>query len=100
MRETLSTMRERGIKLFLVGDSHFSYTDLVMTASIGKEWQSLFDIIILNSKKPLFQRSENPFFSFDENSKNNKGAKVTNASELSDGKIFLEGNGTILSEYF
>jgi hypothetical protein len=40
--------------MFLVGEDHFEYTDLIMKNSIGVDWQDFFDIVMLNCKKPLF----------------------------------------------
>jgi hypothetical protein len=43
-----------------------------MTASLGEEWMSLFDLILLDCHKPLFQRCEHKFVEFDENARGGK----------------------------
>ena len=33
-----------------------------MTATIGPDWQSFFEIIVPNCNSSLFQKAENPFY--------------------------------------
>jgi hypothetical protein len=89
-----------------------------MNTSLGPDWLSFFDIVVANCKKPLWQRTESPFYVYDPRSLNCKGKKLVTRDELRqaslDGqlsftsehkdwkktKVFLEGNATILSYYF
>ena len=47
-----------------------------MSVSLGEDWKDFFDLILVDNKKPLFQRSENPFFIMDESAKNFKGSVI------------------------
>ena len=78
-------------------NNHTEYMDLVMQATLGKDWQNFFDLCLANSRKPLFQRGQSPFYLYDGKSKNHKGKSITDATEmkestLNQNKVMLEGN--------
>ena len=54
LRAKLEEIRERGTKLFLGTNSHFEYMHVIMKATLGEGWESLFDLNIANCRKPLF----------------------------------------------
>lgn len=69
-----------------------------MTESMGPEWHKLFDMCIVNARKPLFQKAESPFIDQD-------GTKITNLESLktsieNNKKVLLGGNAGLLTEYF
>ena len=64
VREWLLTLREQGCRLFLVTNSHFDYTDLLLSYSFGEDWRSLFDISIVYAQKPSFFKNFNSFKGF------------------------------------
>jgi hypothetical protein len=72
-----------------------------MELTLGEEWMSYFDLIICNCKKPLFQRTENPFYKFDPTKPNLKGRAVKDAEEMkvAGEKVYLEGNARLLTKY-
>jgi hypothetical protein len=58
-------LKYSGYPVFLLTNSHALYTDLVMRATLGPTWRDAFDLILCNSRKPLFHRGESPFFEVD-----------------------------------
>lgn len=51
---TLRKLKESGQQVFLLTNSLWAYTDVVMQYVLGTEWIELFDIIITGSCKPAF----------------------------------------------
>ena len=39
--------------------------EIAMKITLGEDWKDLFDIIVNDSKKPLFQRAESAFYTVD-----------------------------------
>ena len=79
--------------------------ELTMEHTLGKDWLDSFDICIPNAKKPLFQRTEQPFYKLDRTEKNLKGDEVSFFEQMSlaadaNNKIFHEGNADLLTRYF
>ena len=55
-----------GKKLFLSTNSHEEYVGLIMTQTLGCDWQSLFALTCVNSQKPsFFRKSDLPFYNVD-----------------------------------
>lgn len=54
VRQWLEKIKINNKKLFLATNSRFDYTDLLTTYAFGNDWQNLFDLIIVDCKKPLF----------------------------------------------
>ncbi len=57
LRPTLERFRAMGKKLFLLTNSEYEYTDAVLSHLLTTEnesWRELFDLIIVESKKPDF----------------------------------------------
>jgi HAD superfamily 5'-nucleotidase-like hydrolase len=57
LHPTLERFRAGGKKLFLVTNSEHEYTEAVLSHLLGnngKNWRSLFDLIVVESKKPRF----------------------------------------------
>ena len=73
-----------------------------MSTSLDPEWKRLFDICVVNSRKPLFQKAETPFYYLDE-SCTGRGMKIVCPEELHeasfDFKFFVQGNSMVLTEY-
>jgi hypothetical protein len=73
-----------------------------MSASIDPEWKRLFDFCAVACHKPLFQKTDTPFYYLDE-STTRRGMKITCAEELHeanyDFKVFVHGNAMMLTEY-
>ena len=56
--QTLVDQRAAGKTLMLITNSDFAYTETVMTFAFGSGWKSLFDIVIVNARKPEFWSSD------------------------------------------
>ena len=61
-------------------NSHLEYTDLLLKTVFGDDWRELFDVVICDARKPLFQRSDNPFFELDSAKPDNKGEQISSLS--------------------
>lgn len=57
----LQHLKDCGVKLFLITNSSPDYTDTVMRYAYGDRFHDLFDVVIVNAKKPYFFNSELPF---------------------------------------
>ena len=69
---TLQRFRARGKKLFLVTNSEYEYTEAVMSYLLdkgGKSWRTLFDLIIVESRKPGFFMEKRPAVAVEDDSR-------------------------------
>ena len=76
-----------------------------MKATLGPDWHSVFDIIIANTKKPLFYNTENSFHPYDSKEYKPSSLNVSTVENLkklcnSGSKFFTEGNMKIISSFF
>ena len=68
---TLHKLRSAGKKLFLLTNSEYPYTDLVMRYLLGsglpeyRSWRSYFDVIVSEACKPAFFMEERPLEPYD-----------------------------------
>jgi hypothetical protein len=68
----------------MITDSHIEFINLVMKATLGEDWKNFFDFCIVDARKPLFFRSNSPFYSVDTKVKATfRGTVIDSASELS-----------------
>ena len=104
MVEMLRRHKESGRKVFLVTNSLWDYTNVVMNflngnkdpSNLNLDWLELFDIIVVGSRKPAFLVDPNQALfrvnPNDDTLSNTEGVD-TNAKEfLSTGKVFQGGN--------
>ena len=61
----LASLRKARKFLFSSTNLHFPITDMIMKVTIGDDWKDRFDLILCDSRKPLFQRTESPFYTAD-----------------------------------
>eukprot|EP00047_Mylnosiga_fluctuans_P004592 m.235431 g.235431 ORF g.235431 m.235431 type:complete len:517 (+) comp12826_c0_seq1:264-1814(+) len=61
MRTWVANLRSHGVRLFLLTNSQADFSSLLLTYSVGPEWRSLFDLVIVNGSKPDFFTKSNPF---------------------------------------
>jgi hypothetical protein len=101
MKALLTNLLKSGKFLFILTNSHYEYLNLTMTATLGKQWEEFFDLIICNAQKPLFTKSRRPFYELDKKSPDLKGTEIFDCEMLehSQSKVFLEGNAILLT-YF
>jgi len=68
---TLHKMRSSGKKLFLLTNSHWDYTQHVMTFLLEGQiqeypsWRHFFDVVVVGASKPRFFTENNPFLEVD-----------------------------------
>jgi HAD superfamily 5'-nucleotidase-like hydrolase len=68
---TLDKMRQSGKKLFLLTNSYWEYTNLVMTYLLHGEldsyphWMGYFDVVIVGARKPSWFMTDSPFWVVD-----------------------------------
>jgi 5'-nucleotidase len=71
---TLDKFIESGKKLFLLTNSEFYYTDMLMEYLLDTDslhytsWRDYFEIVIVNARKPSFFKDTTPFYRVDESS--------------------------------
>lgn len=69
---TLDKFIDNGKKLFLLTNSEYYYTEIVMEFLLDtdglayKSWRDYFDIILVNGRKPAFFKESTPFYEIDE----------------------------------
>ena len=102
MRESLLKLRANGKKLFLATNSHTEYSNLIMTATLGEDWRSFFEIVCSYCRKPLFfwDVKTDPFYELDESRANYKGRAILDPADLVEGGIYTQGNSRTLTGFF
>ena len=50
----LNQFKNQNVKVFLLTNSLYEYTQTVMTYLAGEDWADLFDVVIVGSCKPVF----------------------------------------------
>ena len=96
--ETIDWIRElkRTKNTCLITGSLADFANFTSTYALGKDWRSLFDIVICYAKKPGFFIADRPFVrmsGYDEDG-NISGA------ELQQGEIYSQGNWRDLKNFF
>ncbi|KAK6043136.1 HAD superfamily hydrolase, 5'-nucleotidase [Cooperia oncophora] len=59
--QMMQALSKSGKKLFLLTNSPWSYTNTLMSHVMGKEWQQLFDVVIVEGNKPKWFLQDIPF---------------------------------------
>ena len=103
VRQWLEKLKAKNQRLFLATNSRLDYTDLLSTYAFGEDWRSLFDLIIVDCKKPSFFSSpENPNKrSFHRSNENNQLLPVTIEEIKTDFQkhfIYTQGNSADLHQ--
>src|SRR5512143_1275661 len=95
--ETLHKFRSSGKKLFVLTNSLWDYTDVVMSYLLDGErkaypsWRNYFDIVIVGGAKPAFFNELRPFVQIDP-ATNSPVASNGEIKHLSRDKIYQGGN--------
>lgn len=96
---TLIRQLDGGKKIFLLTNSHWEYTDLIMTYLLENSheyfasWRSFFEYIIVAANKPSFFTGQNAFLELDEN---NQQFKPT--TKLLPNRVYQGGNAETLED--
>ncbi|KAK6167228.1 hypothetical protein SNE40_021312 [Patella caerulea] len=92
----LERLRLSGKKLFLITNSGYAFVDAGLKYMIGEDWGDMFDVIIVNARKPkFFNETSRPFRQFDVASNKQSWASV---QSLQKGHIYQQGNFSRLKE--
>jgi 5'-nucleotidase len=92
----LHKLRSGGKKLFILTNSLWDYTDVVMHYLLDgllpeyPSWKNYFDFIITGGGKPAFFSDKRPFLEIDASSQDNK--TIGEAASLERGRIYQGGN--------
>jgi HAD superfamily 5'-nucleotidase-like hydrolase len=93
--ETLHKFRSSGKKLFLLTNSLWDYTDVVMTFLLDEKrraypsWRHYFDVIVVGGAKPAFFNEQRPFVQIDPATGAQMPGDVRN---LSRDRVYMGGN--------
>lgn len=87
--------------VFLVTNSHMQYAELILNVSLGPEWRTLFDLIIVNAQKGGFFTMERAFRVLDAHGR--EDGEITHSIDLrlsdkEEGKIYSSGNHRALRD--
>ncbi len=91
-----------GKKLMLITNSEWHYTSAMMKYSFdrfmppGKTWRDIFDLIIVEARKPQFFMGLNPIFEV----ATEDGLLKTTVGKLQKGKIYLGGSARQVEQFF
>ncbi len=99
--QTLLDLRDAGKKLFLATNSEWHYTRAMMEFTFapflaGAPWQSLFDLVVVQAKKPGFFEASAPFFEVIDDAGNVRPMK----GALRAGTVFRGGNAELVQRHF
>jgi 5'-nucleotidase len=96
----LDKFREKGKKLFVLTNSEWSYTNMVMNYLLDntmleyKSWKDFFDIIVCHAAKPEFFVKDRDFFAVNEQT----SELMDVANHFEPGHIYASGNYTKFEE--
>ncbi|XP_044740983.1 5'-nucleotidase domain-containing protein 3 isoform X2 [Chrysoperla carnea] len=89
LRRFFDRLQTAGKKLFLVTNSPYHFVNKGMELLVGKDWKMIFDVIIVQARKPRFFTDESrPIRLFDEHREMHVWDRVT---RLEKGTIYYEG---------
>ncbi len=95
--QTLHRLKSNGKKLFLLTNSHWDYTNALMSYLLNnrmkeyRDWTGYFDIIIVGARKPEFFNSDNIFYTVNISNLQTRPLETTIASFVK-GVIYQGGN--------
>lgn len=85
----LKHLKDNGKKMFVITNSPFQFVDNGMKHMIGDDWQSFFDIVVVQARKPkFFTQQSRPFRKYNVGSDRMAWTRV---SKLEKGEIYMEG---------
>jgi 5'-nucleotidase len=101
LAQALLDLKRAGKKLFLATNSEWHYTQPMMCWAFdrflgGAGWRSLFDLVIVQAKKPSFFDGQAPFFAID----GDREQPTPHAGPLQAGGVYRGGNAQLVQEHF
>ncbi|MFO1076299.1 MAG: HAD-IG family 5'-nucleotidase [Planctomycetota bacterium] len=99
--QALLDLKRAGKRLFVATNSEWHYTEPMMRYVFDRflpdgGWRRLFDLVIVQAKKPAFFESDRAFERVDEAS----GALVPHAGPLAAGHVYKGGNAQLVQDHF
>jgi HAD superfamily 5'-nucleotidase-like hydrolase len=95
----LQRLRRAGRRLFLVTNSKLDYATLLCNYALGREWQQLFDVVVVQANKGQFFTERRPFRLTDPATLATSPVEVAPA-ELRVGAVYALGNSADLHALF
>ena len=101
LAQTLVDLKRAGKKLFLATNSEWHYTRPMMSFLFdgrlgGQSWRELFDLVIVQAKKPAFFERTAPFFEVIDDDGNERPLQ----GGLKPGVIYRGGDAEAVQKYF
>ncbi len=99
--QTLLDLKHAGKKLFLATNSEWHYTQPMMSWAFdrylpGTNWRSLFDLVIVQARKPSFFDGNAPFFAVVDD----RISDEPHQGKLLPGHAYKGGNAQLVQEHF
>lgn len=99
--QALLDLKHAGKKLFLATNSEWHYTQPMMSWAFdrflpGSKWRSLFDLVIVQAKKPSFFDGSAPFFEVADDD----FGMLPHTGPLLAGRAYRGGNAQLVQEHF
>ncbi len=96
----LLDLKQAGKRLFLATNSEWHYTEPMMRYTFdryldGGSWRDLFELVIVQTRKPGFFEGNAPFVALDD-----KGQELPGPAALAPDRCFRGGNAQIVQSYF
>jgi HAD superfamily 5'-nucleotidase-like hydrolase len=101
LARTLHKLRSAGKRLFVLTNSLYPYTDVVLTFLLGQalpsypDWHAYFDWMIVGASKPGFFTDGRPFLELD---RQGHALGVVRSGGIQRGKLYQEGNQAALQQ--
>lgn len=98
---TLLDQKDAGKKLLLITNSDWTYTKSMMSYALdqhlpeGMTWRDVFDLVIVNARKPGFFSSDNPIFEIVDD----EGLLKPCVFGITKPGVYLGGNATLVEKY-
>ncbi len=95
---TLHKMRSAGKRLFLLTNSHWPYTDALMSFMLNDRlaaypnWRRYFDYVIVGGRKPVFFTDRDPFLVLDTSEPGRVRSSVFEGETLERHDVYQAGN--------
>jgi hypothetical protein len=97
---TLMDLKQAGKKLLVITNSEWSYTRSMMSHVFdrylpkGSSWRQLFDVVIVEARKPSFFTARNPIFEV----VNEEGLLRPYMGKLAAGGVYLGGHARLIEQ--
>ncbi|XP_060583204.1 5'-nucleotidase domain-containing protein 3-like [Ruditapes philippinarum] len=89
IKKILERLANAGKKLFIITNSGFPFINSGMKYMVGENWIDLFDVVVVNARKPkFFNENTRPFRLYDPQNENS----WHRVKHLDKGQVYIQGN--------